>query len=275
MPVSNEPATTLLLPSGVELSYVDQGPRSAPALVLVPGPLDSWRSYQPVLERLPPSIRTVAMSPRGHGDSAKPATGYGIEELAADVVDLFDGLEIERAVLAGHSGSCLVVRRVAIDHPERVAGLVLEASPTTLRGDPGLTEFVGSVVAGLRDPIDPELARSVVVDTSAAGLDPDLVDRLVADVLQAPARVWRALFAAVLDYDDTAELGRIAAPARLVWGDADGLVGREMQDQLVARLPAAELLTYPGVGHTPRWQAPERFAADAAAFVDAVLPTGV
>jgi non-heme chloroperoxidase len=275
MPVSNEPATTLVLPSGVELSYADQGQRSAPALVLLPGPLDSWRSYQPVLERLPPSVRTVAVSPRGHGESAKPAAGYGIEDLAADVVDLLDGLAVERAVLAGHSGSCLVVRRVAIDHPGRVAGMVLEASPTTLRGDPGLTEFVESVVAGLRDPIDPELARSVVVDTSAAGLDPDLVDRLVADVLRVPARVWQALFAAVLDYDDTADLGRIAAPTRLVWGDADGLVGREMQDELLARLPAAELLTYPAVGHTPRWQDPERFAADVVAFVHAVLPMGV
>src|SRR4029450_13082088 len=155
IPVSNEAATTLLLPNGVELSYADQGQRSAPTLVLVPGPLDSWRSYQPVLERLPPSIRTVAVSPGRPRDSAPP--GDGRWALAAAVLDLLDGLAVERAVLAGHSGSCLVVRRVAIDHPERVAGLVLEASPTTLRGDPGLTEFVESVVSGLEDPIDPDL----------------------------------------------------------------------------------------------------------------------
>jgi pimeloyl-ACP methyl ester carboxylesterase len=45
-------------------------------------------------------------------------------------------------VIAGHSGSCLVARRVAIDHDERVAGLVLEASPTTMRGNPDCDPLV-------------------------------------------------------------------------------------------------------------------------------------
>ena len=95
-------------------------------------------------------MHTVAVSQRGHGDSDKPKTGYRIEDYAVDVVHLLDALRIERAVLAGHSGSCLVARRVALDHPERVAGLVLEASPTTLRGDAELQDFVQSVVSGWR-----------------------------------------------------------------------------------------------------------------------------
>jgi pimeloyl-ACP methyl ester carboxylesterase len=42
---------------------------------------------------------------------------------------------IGRAVLAGDSGSCFAARRVALDHPDRVAGLILEAAPTTLGDD--------------------------------------------------------------------------------------------------------------------------------------------
>src|SRR6185503_12010181 len=117
----------------------------------LPGPTDSWRSYEPVLDHLP-GIRAISVSQRGHGESDKPATGYGVEDFAADVVPLLDALGIERAVLVGHSGSCLVARRVALDHPDRVAGLVLEASPTTLKGHPGLTDLVTSVVAHLSDP---------------------------------------------------------------------------------------------------------------------------
>ena len=86
-----------------------------------------------------------------HGDSDKPMTGYRVEDFAADVVPFLDVLGIDRAVLAGHSGSCPMVRRVAIDQPERVAGLVLEASPTTLHGDARLEEFVETVV-GPRGP---------------------------------------------------------------------------------------------------------------------------
>ena len=164
--------------------------------MLLPGPTDSWRSYQPVLERLPPSVHAVAVSMRGHGDSDKPETGYRVQDYAADVIDLLDAVGLERAVLTGHSGSCLVARRVALDRPERVAGLVLEASPTTLRGDARLQELVESVVSGLEDPIGRDFARSFVSDTSSGNVTPELLDQLVDEVVKVPARVWKQTFGA-------------------------------------------------------------------------------
>jgi non-heme chloroperoxidase len=259
------------LDSGIALSYFEQGEAGNPAVVLLPGPTDSWRSYGPVLASLPPRFRVVAVSLRGHGDSTKPATGHGISDLASDVVPLLDALSIDRAVFAGHSGSCLVARRVALDSPERVGGLFLEASPTTLRGDANLSEFVDAVVTKLVDPIDPLLARSLVTDTSTDKLAPEFVDLLVDEVLKVPVDAWKEMFASLVEYDDTRELPDVRAPAMLVWGDADSLVPREMQDQLVGLLPRAELTVYRGAGHTPRWEQPERFARDVAAFASQVL----
>lgn len=264
--------STVTLAEGVTLSYVEQGDRAGPALVLLPGPTDSWVSYEPVLEEIAVSLRAVAISPRGHGDSDKPATGYRVKDFAADVVPVFDALGIERAVLAGHSGSCLVARRVAIDTPDRIAGLVLESSPTTLHGHAGLEAFVESVVSRLEDPIDREFARSFVAETSSENVKPELVDRLVRELSKVPARVWREMFADLLVYDDRPELGRIKAPTLLIWGDADALVSREMQEQLVDCIPGRELLVYPGIGHTPRWEDASRFASDVAAFVERSVP---
>jgi pimeloyl-ACP methyl ester carboxylesterase len=258
---------TVQLAHGLTLSYADRGDPAGSVLLMLPGPTDSWQSYEPVLERLSPSIRAIAVSPRGHGDSDKPVHGYGVHDLAGDVVPLLDALGIERAVLAGHSGSCLVSRRAALDHPERVAGLVLEASPTTLRGDKALEGFAASVVAGLEDPIDREFARAFVVDTSSNDVSPELIDGLTDELLKVPARAWREMFSDLVQYDDTAELGRIDTPTLLVWGDSDPLVPYGMQDQLVNRIRGAELLVYPGVGHTPRWEEPARFAADVTSFV--------
>jgi pimeloyl-ACP methyl ester carboxylesterase len=162
---------------------------------------------------------------------------------------------------------------VAIDSSERIDGLVLEASPTTLRGDVGLEAFVESVVCGLQDPIDPGLARSFVVDTSADQIEPHVLDLLVAELLKVPAHVWKETFAGLLQYDDTAELGRITMPTLLVWGDSDPLIGRDMQDLLARRMPDATSREYPDVGHTPRWQDPQRFAADVAEFAIGVGTT--
>lgn len=260
-------ASTVTLVSGLTLSYAAQGSDAGPTVLLLPGPTDSWRSYEPVLDRMPPWMHAISVSPRGHGDSDKPSSGYRVEDFAAEVVEFLDALEIDRAVLVGHSGSCLVARRVALDHSPRVAGLVLEAAPTNLRNEMA-QQFVGDVIMGLVDPIDPEVARSFLADTSSAAVAPELIDRLVEEVLKVPARVWHAMFSGLLDYDDTTELSRIDAPTLLIWGDQDAIVSREMQDVLTGRLPRAELIVYPEVGHTPRWEDPQRFSDDVAAFVE-------
>jgi len=243
--------------------------------VLLPGPTDSWRSYEPVLDRLPPETYAISVSQRGHGDSDKPEGGYRVEDFAGDVVPLLDARGIERAVLAGHSGSCLVARRVALDHPERIAGLVLEASPTILRDDERLVDFVEATVSGLEDPISAEFVRSFVAGTSAAGIGADLVDLLVTEILKVPAHVWRGTFAGLLQYDDMTELGRMEAPTLLVWGDADALISRDMQDRLSGAIPDARLLVYPALGHTPRWEDPARFSRDLVGFVRRVARTRV
>jgi pimeloyl-ACP methyl ester carboxylesterase len=119
----------------------------------------------------------------------------------------------------------------------------------------------------LDDPIDAGFVRSFVVDTSSGNVDAQFLDDLVEEVLKVPARVWRETFVGLLRYDDLSDLARVQVPTLLVWGDQDRVVPRAMQDELARRIPAAELAVYPGVGHTPRWEEPSRFAADVAAFV--------
>jgi pimeloyl-ACP methyl ester carboxylesterase len=228
-----------------------------------------------VLDQFPSSVRAIAVSQRGHGDSDKPLTGYQVQDFAADVPPLLDALGVERAVVAGHSGSCLVARRVALDHPDRVAGMVLESSPTTLRGHAGLMEFVESVVFGLKDPIEPTFARSFVADTSSEQVPPELIDQMASELMKVPTRVWREMFTGLLAYDDLRELEHISAPALLLWGDADRVVDRDMQTMLVERIRGADLIVYHAVGHTPRWEDPARFAGDVATFVQQSLHPGL
>jgi pimeloyl-ACP methyl ester carboxylesterase len=70
--------------------------------------------------------RVIAYDARGHGASspAPAADAYGHAELGADLLAVLDALEIERAVLAGVSMGAHTILRLALDAPERVAGLV-------------------------------------------------------------------------------------------------------------------------------------------------------
>jgi pimeloyl-ACP methyl ester carboxylesterase len=90
---------------------------------------------------------------------------------------------------------------------------------------------------------------------------------LVAESRKLPARVWRDAADGLVAFDDTADLGRIAAPTLLVWGDRDGLLPAEEQRRLAAAIPGARSRVYPETGHSPHWERPERFVADLDAFM--------
>ena len=68
--------------------------------------------------------RVVMYDARGHGRSS-PAPGYGYEALAADLGGILDDRGIDRAVLAGASMGAHTLVRFALDHGDRVAGLVV------------------------------------------------------------------------------------------------------------------------------------------------------
>src|SRR5262249_13897908 len=79
--------------------------------------------------------RVIAYDARAHGASTPaPARAYGYDHLAADAVALLDALGIERALLAGASMGAHTAVRVALEHPDRVAGLGL-ITPAHAPGD--------------------------------------------------------------------------------------------------------------------------------------------
>jgi non-heme chloroperoxidase len=258
-------AKTATLPSGLRLPYVEQGDPAGLPVVFLHGITDSWRSWEPVLSRLPRSIHAFAPTQRGHGDADHPATGYRFANFAADLAAFMDGLGIERAVVAGHSVGSQVAQRFAMDRPERALGLVLVGSVTTWKGNPVVAEVWESGFATLTDPIDPAFVREF---QDSPRLPRARLDVVVQESLKSPARVWREVWQAMMTTDYSAELGKIAAPTLIVWGDQDPLCPRAEQDALTAAIRDARLIVYPGGGHNLHWEEPERFADDLLTFVN-------
>lgn len=136
---------------GVTLSGEEAG--QGPAVVLLHG-LTATRRYvvmgSKALER--GGHRVVAYDARGHGrSSGAPEPGaYAYGDLAGDLLAVLDDRGIDRAVLAGASMGAHTIVRFALDHLDRVAGVVL-ATPAF---DPGEEQDLGRwdrLSAGLRD----------------------------------------------------------------------------------------------------------------------------
>lgn len=259
-------ARSLPLVTGITVQYVVQGERLAPGdvpLVCVHGLSDSWRSYEPVLA-LMPDQQAIALTQRGHGEATKPRSGYAAADFAADLAAFLDALRIPRAVLVGHSLGSTVVQRFAIDHPERVAGLVLVGANATWQGHPLVKDLWDNVVDHLTDPVDPEFVRDF---QRSDRIPADRLETMIAESLPVPARTWQGVGRAMLAADFSDELPRITAPTLVVWGMEDPFCTQAGQERLCALIPRADLLAYPDAGHNLHWEHPERFAVDLRDFL--------
>jgi pimeloyl-ACP methyl ester carboxylesterase len=252
------------LATGPRVNCAEHGAQGGNPIVFLHGWPDSWFSFSQILSLLPNQVRALAFDQRGFGDSDRPESGYAIPDLAGDVVALLDALEIERATLVGHSFGSFVARNAAITHPTRVARLVLIGT-----GFPSSNSVMRGLQAAMRDlpdPIPVDFARDFQASTVYRPLPTEFFERIVAESLKLPPRLWRLAIDRLLEYDDEEILARIAVPTLLLWGDHDALFSRAEQDRFVAALPHSRLTVYEETGHCPNWERPERVATDISDF---------
>lgn len=261
--------TQVALTTGVSLEYVEQGRADGVPVLLLHGVTDSWRSFEPVLPHLPPSLRVIAITQRGHGDASRPDR-YHFGDMAGDIAAFMYSLGIPSAVLVGHSMGGQVAQRVAIDYPARVGGLVLLASFHTLRGHEVIQELWDTGIGTMTDPIDAAFVRAFQEGTVATPIAAAQMDTFVAESLKVPARVWKATFREFLDVDFSAELAGIAAPTLVVSGGQDPISRAGERAALLATIRGATAIDYPELGHAVHWERPAAIAGDIARFVAAV-----
>src|SRR4051812_30767464 len=113
----------VLLKSGLKIHYQRVG--RGPDLVMIhglTGNLAVW--HLQIIPRLLDRFRILTYDLRGHGYSGMPPTGYTPTDMATDLKDLLDALEIERPHLAGHSYGADIALYFALHYPRRVRQLV-------------------------------------------------------------------------------------------------------------------------------------------------------
>ena len=108
----------------MELYYETTGSGDIP-VILVHGYGLSSVAWEKVMPLFPPEYRLYAIDLRGCGRSVKPDHGYSCPELADDIKDLMDSLNMSQAILMGHSFGGLVVQHFAARYSQRVRALVL------------------------------------------------------------------------------------------------------------------------------------------------------
>ena len=260
--------TTRVAANGIEIAYESFGSPSGRPLLLIMGlgaQLIQWdEGLCELLAEQGHHVvrfdnRDVGLSTHFH-DLGVPAMGtpspYLLDDLADDTAGLMDALGWPAAHVVGASMGGMIAQTLAIRHPARVLTL------TSIMSTPGPsvappTEAASAVLMG-RPAADREavLAQAVqtwsVIGSPGYELDRERIAALAGlayDRCFDPAGTARQLAAIMGSGDRTELLASVAVPALVLHGAADPLVPVAGGRATAAAIPAARLVTYPGMGH--------------------------
>jgi pimeloyl-ACP methyl ester carboxylesterase len=263
---------------------------SGPPLLLVHGIGNSSQTWAGVLQRLARQHTVIAPDLLGHGDSDKPRGDYSIAAYANGMRDLLSVLDVERVTVVGHSLGGGIALQFAYQFPERCERLVLVGSGglgpelsaglrlATLPGaEVALTALTGAsppLRIGLRAL---ELAGRIagwqgVRDLAEAG------DALLALKDVEARRAFLRTLRGVVDTRGQAvtAVDRLylanAIPMLVVWGSRDPIVPAAHAETVRRLVPSARVEVFPGAGHWPHLDDPDRFCAVLSDFLDTTEP---
>jgi len=211
----------------------------APSLILIHGAGGNHQLWGHAVR----SVQTAdvyAIDLPGHGRSGG-AGRSAIAEYAAFVIDFMDALQLERAVVAGHSMGGATAVTTALGYPERVSGLVLVGTGARLRVlqsilDGTLSDFEGTI--------------SLICEYAYS---PHAPPRLMRDgerqMLGVAPQTVHDDFAACNAFDIMGRLGEIHCPTLVICGTEDALTPVKYSRFLVDGIEGAQLEMIKGAGH--------------------------
>src|SRR5256714_5557502 len=235
--------------AGTELVYWTwQG--AGPPTLLLHGIGNYGRYWDLFADAVARRLRLVAPDARGHGESGRPAAGYAPADFTADALAILDALEIERAVVVGHSMGGLHSINLAARRPERVRALVIvDASPDPLpAGAERAQRLLTGRTARFRDRAE---ARAYLERTSPGYSAAVYENRLAFAFREENGElVWRSDPAALerimsgpMPTDDPWDaLARVACPTLVVRGTRSNVLSEEVAQQMVQTLGGGRLM---------------------------------
>ncbi|MFN3989932.1 MAG: alpha/beta fold hydrolase [Erythrobacter sp.] len=282
------PSQFLDLGEGLIIHLRDEGPRDAPAIILLHGSNADLHTWEPWAQNLKADYRVIRFDQVGHGlTGPDPKGDYTRKNYVEHIRLVADKLGIDRFILGGNSMGGKHAIAFAAAYPERVEGLVLvDASgmpmltPQAMEGDrenpgrrrgtttgnlgfkiaamPGVNRIIAQITP--RALIEKSLRQSVSVQDIVTE---EMIDRYW-ELLRYPGNRRATLERFAIPYDPLGydKFAAITAPTLILWGEEDRLIPVAAGRYLDEEIPHSQLVVYPGIGHLPQEEAAERSVAD-------------
>jgi 3-oxoadipate enol-lactonase len=236
--------------NSIEIYYELSGPEGAPVLVLSNGIMmgtASWAYQKVVLERY---LQVLLYDCRGMWQSDHPEGPYSMHMHADDLAGLLDGLDIDKAHIAGISYGAEISMVFALSYPHRTKSLIVIDGVSEIHPLLKAQTFPW-LMAAERD--DPELLLKTSYHMNFAEewirANQSFINASVDRYAQLDMKALTWLMKAFYALDITDQLSKITAPTLVVAGEEDLIKGREYAKIIADHISSSELVMVPGSGH--------------------------
>ena len=274
------PSQFVTIGDGVKVHLRDEGPRDAPAIILLHGSNADLHTWEPWVQALKGKYRVIRFDQIGHGlTGPDPKEDYSTANFVADIGEVADKLGLKTFILGGNSMGGKHALAYAIAHPGRLTGLVLvdgSGGPMLRierKGDdkkdsgnigfkiarmPGVNLLAEQITP--RSLIQQSLEQSVSVKSVASEAN---IDRYW-ELLRYPGnrRATLKRFSQPYNPLKAEDIAKVQTPTLILWGEEDRIIPVEAGQWLAKTLPVNELHIYPRIGHLPHEEAPAATLAD-------------
>ena len=251
-----------------DIHYTDQG--NGTPVLLVAGLGGAGSYWDPQVPSFSARHRTIIHDHRGTGKSTFSRIDYNVEQMTDDLMRFMDALKIERAHIVGHSTGGAMGQVLAIEHPDRVDGLVLFSSWTT--ADPFMRRSLET-----RRLLAMNAGPEAYIAANPIFLQPswwvnDNAEKLAANEAAGaaalpPAEISASRIDGILRFDRRSELGKITAPTMVICATDDYLTPFYFSEELARAIPGAKLVALPRGGHAASQTVPGEFDAKVLGFL--------
>ena len=255
----------------ITMNYDQQG--SGEPLVLIPYLSADYACYAFQVAEYAKHFTCLAVDLRGAGETDKPAGTYSTELFADDVAAFMQAVGIDQAHVFGMSLGAATGLWLAAKYPAKVKTLSLHSAW------PKTDLFLRDVVPGWQamaqglDSVTEMVIRGIFpwcFTPELYAARPEYIAALADFVRSRPPQPLDAFMRqsnAVLAHDAEAQLGRIAAPTQITFGQRDALTSTRFADQFQAQISNAELTVFAGCAHAPLYEQVEEFNGRTLAFL--------
>lgn len=217
--------------------------------------------------------RLVLIDPPGHGGSAPLRAMFSFTDCARCVVDLLDGLDIDRAHFVGNSWGGMIGGTFAALYPDRLHRTVLMNCTASKAGAAQRMQYAGLVwlataLGGIRPPLTRSAIRAFLGPTTLRNR-PDVVDTVRANVqsVNTDSVRWAVRSVVSARPDQRALLARITSPVLVVAGAEDATFPVAETRVMADSIRGSFFTVLDGVAHLAALEDPARVNQLLAAFL--------